>query len=334
MLKELEISQWINERDNFSLLIDARSPREFSNSHIKGAKNFYVLNDDEYELTGTIYKENRAKAKLMGAKFVSQNIAKNLDEIAKISSVGSLVGVYCARGGMRSLSISYVLSMIGYRVVRLVGGYKSYRNFVLDELEKPSGLHFVTLYGYTGSFKTKLIQSLETSIDLEKIANHLGSAFGQINGEQPSQKAFENEIFESLRELKKHSKICFVEGESRKIGNLTIPKLFYEQMRNDTCVWVNASIQSRISCTLQSYENINSDFFYESMKRISPFICKQAKNDAINAYETGNKAKVCEILLINYYDKVYKKQDKIDFEINADDFQTARQKLLEISELV
>jgi len=34
--------------------------------------------------------------------------------------------VFCARGGMRSQSIATILKLLGFKVKRLVGGFKSY----------------------------------------------------------------------------------------------------------------------------------------------------------------------------------------------------------------
>ncbi|TEY24367.1 tRNA 2-selenouridine(34) synthase MnmH, partial [Campylobacter sp. CH185] len=51
MLSEVEFTEF--QKENFSLLIDARSPREFLHSHLIGALNFYALNDEEYQEIGT-----------------------------------------------------------------------------------------------------------------------------------------------------------------------------------------------------------------------------------------------------------------------------------------
>lgn len=330
MSDTLLIKQWLAERENFSLIIDARSPYEYSYSHIKSAKNFYVLNDDEHKQIGTLYKQNKAQAKIKGAKMVCQNIALHLEEIQKQSKIGSLIGIYCARGGMRSKSISEVLSMIGYRVKRLDGGYKSYRTYVQNELDKPLKLKFITLFGNTGSYKTKLIETLTPSLNLEKIANHLGSVFGSINGIQPTQKAFEDELFECIEILKESTKACFIEGESRRIGSLTLPLSIYESMRNGVNIQIVASLKKRIECIMSDYKNIDSKFFYDCMKKISPFISTEIKNEIINSYEKSDIYKVCELLLTKYYDKVYKKQQRIDFTINSDNLENAKDELIQI----
>ncbi|AQW83184.1 tRNA 2-selenouridine(34) synthase MnmH [Campylobacter pinnipediorum] len=328
-LVELDIDNWLKNRDKFDLIIDARSPSEFAYSRIKGAINLYVLNDKEHNEIGTLYKQNRSLAKVLGARYVCLNTSEHLPKIYEMAKVGSLVGVYCSRGGMRSNSISQILSMIGYRVERLIDGYKSYRKNVLDEFEKPISLKFITLFGNTGSSKTKLIRSLQPSLDLEHIANHLGSVFGEINGKQPSQKEFEDNLFEELI-LLKDKKACFIEGESRRIGSLTVPSSLHTSMRSGINVEIVASLENRVECIMKDYKSVDSEFFYSCMKKISPFISKEARDDAINAYENNDIHKVCEILLVKYYDKVYKKPQKIDYTISSDDFELAKSELMQI----
>lgn len=325
-LTELEISQWLKQ--DYELIIDARSPAEFGYSHIKDAQNFYALSDDEHKEIGTIYKQNKAHAKVLGARYVCKNLDAHLEKIYDKHRVGSLVGVYCARGGMRSYSIASVLGMIGYRVVRLVGGYKEYRNHALNTINKVNQIKFITLFGNTGSFKTKLIESLDESVNLEKLANHLGSVFGSINGVQPSQKAFEDGIFESLLRLK--NRVCFIEGESSRIGNLTLPKPLYLAMRDGISVEISASLERRIECIMADYSGVSGEFFHDCMKKITPFILKEARIEAIKAFENGEISRVCEILLTKYYDNVYKKPARVDFSICADDFLKARAELMAI----
>lgn len=326
MHTELEINEWLKARDKFDLIIDARSPHEYAHSNIKNSKNFYALNDQEHKITGTLYKKNKSKAKIKGASYVCANIASHLPQIEKEARVGALVGTYCARGGMRSASISNVLDLIGYRVMRLKGGYKAYRKHVQEYLSKPIKCGLITLFGGTGSYKTKLIQALKPSINLEKMANHLGSVFGEINGAQPSQKAFEDELFESLVALE--NDVAFIEGESRRIGSLTLPACIYEAMGNAIGVHIVASIERRVECTMMDYKDIRPEFFYECMKKISPFISRDARDDAIKFFNNGELEKVCEILLVKYYDKVYKTPRKVDYTINADDFNKAKNELL------
>ncbi len=175
MLSEVEFVEF--QKENFSFLIDARSPREFLHSHLIGALNFYALNDEEYQEIGTIYKKNQALAKAMGASYICQNTAKHILEITQNFRIGEKVGIYCSRGGLRSKSIAVILSELGFRVVRLKGGFKAYRTFVTHYFENEINFDFFALCGNTGCGKTELLEQLPQAINLEKMANHLGSSW-------------------------------------------------------------------------------------------------------------------------------------------------------------
>jgi tRNA 2-selenouridine synthase len=109
--------------------------------------------------------------------------------------------LHCWRGGMRSAGVAWLLDLYGFKVYTLVGGYKAYRNWVLQQFVKQ--YHFKIIGGYTGSGKTLLLDALakenNATIDLEGLANHKGSALGGIGqAKQPSQEMFENLLAEQL----------------------------------------------------------------------------------------------------------------------------------------
>jgi tRNA 2-selenouridine synthase len=74
---------------------------------------------------------------------------------------------------------------LGYDVTHLKGGYKAYRNEILNTLSRLKNIRILS--GYTGSGKTEILQSLtdlgEQVIDLEALAHHRGSVHldSQIN---------------------------------------------------------------------------------------------------------------------------------------------------------
>jgi tRNA 2-selenouridine synthase len=113
----------------------------------------------------------------------------------------STILLHCWRGGMRSSGVAWLLDLYGFKVYTLVGGYKAYRNWVIQQFEKD--YHFKIIGGYTGSGKTLLLHELakqnNSIIDLEGLANHKGSALGGIGqAAQPSQEMFENLLAEEL----------------------------------------------------------------------------------------------------------------------------------------
>ena len=94
---------------------------------------------------------------------------------------------------MRSAAVAWLLDLYGFKTEQLTGGYKAYRNWVLEQFKK--NYPFRLIGGYTGSGKTELLVALkkekELIVDLEEIAGHKGSAFGNIGlPPQPGQEQF------------------------------------------------------------------------------------------------------------------------------------------------
>ncbi len=316
MLKEVSAREFIDNFYSFDLVIDARSPKEFSESHIPTAKNFYALNDSEHKEIGTIYKQSsKSVAKIRGANYICKNTSDHLNRLEKELPIGSRVGIYCARGGLRSTSIATILSFSEYRVYRIKSGYKEYRKFILNYLDSFEHKNFITLGGNTGCGKSELIRSLSPSIDLEGLANHFGSTFGMVNGAQPTQKMFENSLAHNLLKIDPKEKI-FVEGESKKIGNIIQPSLFYKRIQEGFRVEITAPLEQRVQRILKDYANIDDEYFFWCMQRIKPYIKRSARVEVIESYKKGNLEKVAEILLIDYYDKVYKKPARVDLTLD------------------
>jgi len=131
MLNDIKISDFFKNLSKYDLIIDSRSPKEFSHSKIPNAVNFFALSDEEHHEIGTIYKnESSSKAKVLGASHICKNVSSHLQEIYKNYPLGSKIAIYCARGGLRSASMAIILSHTGYLVERIEQGYKAYRRYV------------------------------------------------------------------------------------------------------------------------------------------------------------------------------------------------------------
>lgn len=315
----VDIDCFVGNLSKYDLIIDARSPKEYAQSHIPGAINLYALSDEEHSEVGTIYKQvSPFEARVKGAAYVCLNAAEHIKKLYPAYTPKARIAIYCARGGMRSSSLATIFSSIGYRIEKLEGGYKSYRKFVVEYLNSFEKINFITLRGNTGCGKTELLQKLDNAIDLEGMANHYGSVFGGVNRAQPSQKEFQNRLTHALMSIDR-SRPVFIEGESMRIGFVTLPYRLYSMMETGVQVRIDAPISQRVKRTVSMYESVDDEYFFSCMNKITPYIPKTSKEEAMSAYKDGNREKTAEILLTEYYDKVYKKTEKFDYEIYYED---------------
>ena len=249
----------------FDTLIDARAPAEFAEDHLPGAVSMPVLNDEERARVGTLYKQVSVfEAKKLGAALVAKNVARHIEEhmLDKPKSWRPLV--YCWRGGQRSGAFSHILREIGWDAHRVQGGYKSWRQHVIEQLALlPPQVKFRVVTGATGSGKSRLLEALAARggqvLHLEELAAHKGSVLGNLPGQpQPAQKGFETQLFAALSAFDLAQPV-FVEAESRKIGRLQVPDALLDAIRGAPGLRIDASLPARVDFLLHDYDYAIAD---------------------------------------------------------------------------
>ena len=323
-------------------IVDVRSPSEYKSGHIPGAFNIPLFDDKERESVGTKYKkEGRLPAILEGLSLTGPSIRSKLEEGLNIAAKGKLL-VHCWRGGMRSEAMAWLFSMGDLEVFVLEGGYKAYRRLVLEKLADKRKM--IVLGGMTGSSKTHIIRFLNTRgeqvIDLEKLANHKGSAFGSLGQPpQPSTEHFANILFTELNKLSRDLPL-WIEDESRNIGTVFIPDCFYLNMQDTIIVTLVMGLTTRLPRLIEEYSNFPAGELISSVLKISKRLGGDKTKDAIDAIEKGDIAKAIEIVLY-YYDKAYlfglnKKNGKnlIYVESDTDDIETNALKVLDAASAI
>ena len=341
--KHKKIKKWENK--TFDTIIDVRSPLEYEEDHIIGSINCPVLNDQERIIVGTIYKkESTFKAKIIGSSLTARNIAKHIEE-KFINQQGSWQPlVYCWRGGQRSKAFSIILSEVGWRTCQLEGGYKKYRNEVINFLNRiGSKLKIILISGKTGSAKTKILQNIKLQggqiLDLENLANHKGSLLGKIPGlKQPSQKLFESKLYNQIKQLDLRKNV-YVEAESSKIGNIHIPKTIWAKMIVSPRIEIEADLELRSSFLLKDYR-----YMCENPELIKPIIyglknrlSKKLINDWLELITKKLWLDLTKSFLENHYDPSYssntiKNDRKVIKKIQAKSF--SKQEISEITKLI
>lgn len=287
-------------------ILDVRTPAEFEHGHIPGAINLPLFDNEERKIIGTLYKqEGKQPAVLKGLELVGPKLHRFISDASRITNSGTFL-FHCWRGGMRSSSMAWLFETYGFKSITLKGGYKKYRNHVLDSFNEPKNI--IILGGKTGCGKTLILHELknkgEQIIDLELLAHHKGSAFGAFGEEkQETQEQFENNLshlFSTLDPLRK----CWLEDESRKIGHNVLADSLWEQMRNATVMYVDLALPARISYLVEEYGKFTKEELAGAIQRIAKRLGGQHVKRALEAIEAGDLATACEISLV-YYDKSY-----------------------------
>jgi tRNA 2-selenouridine synthase len=218
--------------------------------------------------------------------------------------------VHCWRGGMRSAGVAWLLDLYGFKVYTLIGGYKAYRNWVLEQFEKEYNIRIVG--GYTGSAKTYVLKELqknnEAVVDLEDLANHKGSAFGNIGlPVQPSQEMFENLLAGHLSSASTQlSTVIWMEDESQRIGTVNIPTPLFRVMRCKPVFFLDIPFEERLDHLVQEYGKLDKEKMVNAIIRIQKRLGGLETKNAINFLIEGDIKESFRILL-KYYDKWYEK---------------------------
>jgi len=248
----------------FNTIVDVRSPREYAEDHVPGAINCPVLDDDERAAVGTLDRQQSTfEARRRGAALVARNIARHLEtRFAQMPREWQPL-IYCWRGGQRSAAMMHVLSLVGWRVSRLTGGYQAYRRAVLADLEAlPPRLDLRVLSGPTGSGKSRLLAQLEAAgaqvLDLEALACHRGSVLGDLPTQpQPGQKRFESLLWQALQRCDP-ARPVYVESESRMIGTVRLPNALLARMRESPCIRLEVPLPARVRLLRDEYAHFET----------------------------------------------------------------------------
>lgn len=288
------------------LYVDVRSPGEYEEDHITGAINLPIFDNEERKAVGTLYKmAGRETAVLKGTEIGGRRIGEIINRLSEVK--GREIVIYCARGGMRSGSVAALINSLGIEVYRIRDGYKGYRRYVGERLlsikVKPE---IFILQGLTGAGKTEIIKVLKNSIDIEGMAGHRSSVFGGIGLQQRTQKFFETQLLRSIDELE-NERYVIIEGESRKVGNLHIPDNIFAQMRGGHFIYIDTPLERRISIIRNEYNT------FQEHEKIAAIVNSlrgklgNKKSDMlIDLYNSGKIDEFIEILLLDYYDVLYK----------------------------
>lgn len=320
-----------------AIVLDVRSPGEYRHAHMPGAISLPLFSDEERKVVGTAYKQQSREAAIkIGLDYFGPKMRGMVEEVERLVSanqpengnhtpnfelpISRSVFIYCWRGGMRSGAVAWLLNLYGFNVTVLAGGYKTFRNHVLKSFEQAYA--FKILGGYTGSGKTELLHQLkqqgQSVVDLEAIASHKGSAFGNINmAPQPSQEMFENVLSIELQKASVESaptataklqtpNAIWLEDESQRIGSVNIPAALWATMRSATVYFLDIPFEERLRHIVEEYGACDKEKLGDAIERIKKRL-GGAEAKAATQFLAENKTEACFRILLRYYDKHYLK---------------------------
>lgn len=323
MIHQLDVQDFL-ELSTGHLTLDVRSEGEYEQGRIPGAINLPLFNNLERQMVGTTYNQkSKRDAILLGLDYAGKKMS-DFARFVQPRTKDNKVFLHCWRGGMRSESMAWLFNLLEHEVFLLKGGYKSFRNHVHEITDKP--FQYLVIGGRTGSGKTAIIQHLKTLgeqvVDLEAIANHKGSAFGALGQlhPQPSNEQFENSLAMQLKKFDLNRRV-WVEDESRSIGKIILPELFWRKILLAPSVIINLPFEVRVQRLVADYGENHIEGLRNSINNIKKRLGNESWSKSILSLESKDFAGIARLVL-GYYDKLYDKgiANKLNPNIQQFDF--------------
>ncbi|WP_221392473.1 hypothetical protein [Dyadobacter sp. NIV53] len=192
----------------------------------------------------------------------------------------------------------------------LEGGFNAFK--IWRQNVYVSGPPIGIIAGKTGSGKTELLRLLAAMghqvIDLEKLASHKGSVFGNMDEDQPDYEQFQHELLSAWLSLNEHQPV-WMEEKGHILGNLGIPEKLYQNMTNACYFELDVKFEDRLAHIKEEYTRMDKSMFAGYIRKLEKRMGFSANHKALYLHATGQTEK-CLCLLLEYYDRAYEDKRK------------------------
>lgn len=334
-VKPIEIEEVLECPERY-VLVDVRTAAEFAVGSILGSINIPLFNEAERERIGKVYAKSPKAARFLAMDIVGPKISTFIRKT--YGRCGDRIPVaICWRGGMRSLAAAQLLALAGIDALQLRGGYKHYRQYIYHQLDEYTlKAQVIVLKGKSGTGKTDILTILAQQghpvLDLEGLANHRGSTFGELEHPPATQKNFDAQLLENLQGLE-DNKWLLVEGESKRIGNIYLPDFLFTAMQEAPVLVVEGSLERRVARILRDYTPTTRKArlgMYRALARIRHRLPKAVLTELKQCLDREDYSTFVELILTCHYDNNYDHQipgKKVLATINSDDVHRGAEKI-------
>jgi len=224
-------------------IIDLRNKAGF----IPNSISFPVLTQEEIRTIKNVGFSHKK-----GKEIVLQT-QKKIDKLKSSLDAKPLL-LLCKDGGITSKFVWEYLR-VTHQTHIYKGGFRQLKRAFKQLFS--SRFNAYVICGLTGCGKTEIIELLEKknvqTLNLEKLANHAGSVFGNLkNQPQPTQQQFEINLAFALLEINA-SQPLVLEYEKANIGNLQIPDEIINLINTAKPILINSSKKTRVNRLVKSY---------------------------------------------------------------------------------
>ncbi|MCF6404084.1 hypothetical protein L3C95_14415 [Chitinophaga filiformis] len=132
----------------------------------------------------------------------------------------------------------------------------------------------IVIAGPTGSGKTAILHFIASQrfpvIDLEALASHRGSVFGELGQttQQPAQPVFEH-LLQTAWQQYQNAPFIFTEQEAPAIGKCRLPQWFLNELKKGSTIYLDVPRQYRVQHIVADYGSLPCEELLAATEKLS-----------------------------------------------------------------